>query len=318
MCHIGIVWPAATVDVSTRQLRSFVAVAEELHFTRAAARVFVTQQTLSAHVARVEGRVGVALLDRTSRRVALTPAGEVLYERASAALRVLDEGVAAARQAEPARGRSLRVGFLPGAALELTAPILATFRETFPDVAVRLVERGYGDPSVGLGDGSADVAFVRPPIATAGVELAVLFTEPRVAAVAESHPFAQRASVTAADVLGEALLAPGCADPVFRSFWLLGDACGDTPSRVTATTTSAIEEMELVAGGDVCDVTTEGARRFAARPGLAYVAIEGVAGSDLAVGWINGDLPLVKPFVHTALTVRDREHELVRRITSAT
>src|SRR5918994_2093603 len=92
---------SATVNVELRHLHYFVAVAEELHFTRAAARVHIAQQPLSAAIARLEQQLGVTLLERTTRRVQLTEAGEALLEPARAALRAVDEALAAAPAAGP-------------------------------------------------------------------------------------------------------------------------------------------------------------------------------------------------------------------------
>lgn len=102
---------------------------------------------------------------------------------------------------------------------------------------------------------------------------------------------------------------------MFRDFWLLEDAGATRAPSVVAATASVLEELELVAARDVCDITTEGVRRFAPRPGVAYVPIEGIAGSELAVGWKDGGSPLASAFVEAALAVREREVELVACIT---
>ena len=106
---------SATVNVELRHLRYFVAVAEELHFTRAARRVHIAQQPLSAAIARLEQQLGVTLLARTTRRVELTPAGEALLEPARAALRAIDEALAAAQEAGRGHAGELGVGLSSGA-----------------------------------------------------------------------------------------------------------------------------------------------------------------------------------------------------------
>src|SRR5690348_12666697 len=104
------------VDLDTRLLRAFVTVAEELNFTRAAERLFVAQQALSSQIRQLEGRLGVTLFERTTRRVALTEAGERLLPHARAALEALDGGVAELEAARRAARATLRVG-LSGTAM---------------------------------------------------------------------------------------------------------------------------------------------------------------------------------------------------------
>src|SRR4051812_40354170 len=106
---------SAAVNVELRHLRYFVAVAEELHFTRAARRVHIAQQPLSAAIARLEQQLGVTLLERTTRRVELTEAGAALLEPARTALRAVDEALAAAQAAGRGEAGELAVGLSSGA-----------------------------------------------------------------------------------------------------------------------------------------------------------------------------------------------------------
>lgn len=110
-----------------------MAVAEELHFSRAAARVHLAQQALSREIKELEDELGAKLLERTTRKVALTPAGEVFLEGARAALAVLDDAASAARRAARGLAGTLRLGYVPGAALELTPLILTEFAERHPE-----------------------------------------------------------------------------------------------------------------------------------------------------------------------------------------
>src|SRR3954471_9566846 len=98
------------VDLDTRLLRAFIAVAEELNFTRAAERLFIAQQALSSQIQQLETRLGVRLFDRTTRRVSLTSAGEELLPHAVAALRAWDAGVEQLEAARRAERATLRVG----------------------------------------------------------------------------------------------------------------------------------------------------------------------------------------------------------------
>lgn len=170
------------MDINLRRLRAYVVLAEELHFTRAATRPFVAQQSLSRQIAELERDLGTPLPHRTSRSVELTPAGEVFLAAARETLERFDQGVQQTRAAGSAVPGVLRVGFIPGAALELTAPIMAEFGAAHPGVRIELHESGFADPSAGLRGADIDVAFIRLPSDTSNITTYRLFGEPCVAA----------------------------------------------------------------------------------------------------------------------------------------
>src|SRR5258706_7187474 len=152
------------VDVQTRRLRYFVALAEELHFSRTAARLHIAQQALSKQIRELEEAVGVQLLQRSTRKVELTPAGAAFLRAAHATLGAFDDGVETARRLARGEDGTLRLGYVVGRALELTRPIVEEFARRHPRVELHLREYGHDDRSAGLAGGSADVAFLRPPI----------------------------------------------------------------------------------------------------------------------------------------------------------
>lgn len=191
------------MDVDLRLLRAFVAVAEELHFGRAAARLHVAQPALSQQIRRLERELGVLLLTRTSRSVALTPAGEVLRDRARAVLlqvrRDLAETVRVGRGEE---GR-LDVGFV-SSALPL-GPIrrVQAFRERYPRVQVELTE-GYTSRLLDLlVRGALDLAVVRDPDPSDDVVCTTFHVEPFVGVVPAGHRLAGRASIRAGELAGD-------------------------------------------------------------------------------------------------------------------
>src|SRR4030088_1556010 len=112
----------AGVDVQTRRLRYFVALAQELHFSRAAARLHIAQQALSKQIRELEENVGAQLLQRSTRKVELTPAGAAFLKAAHAALAAFDDGVQDARRLARGDAGTLRLGYVVGGALELTRP----------------------------------------------------------------------------------------------------------------------------------------------------------------------------------------------------
>src|SRR5690349_3971548 len=138
------------VDVDTRLLRGFVAVAEELSFTRAAQRLFIAQQALSAQIRQLEDRLGVELFERTTRRVALTDAGEQLLPHAVAALAALDTGVSQLQAAARAKGVTLRVGLSGTAMVPVATETMRRFAQRHPEVELQVTNVGLNQPAAGL------------------------------------------------------------------------------------------------------------------------------------------------------------------------
>ena len=175
-----------------RHLRALLAVAEELNFTRAAERLHLTQQALSGQIRQLEARVGTRLVDRDSRRVALTPAGEALSEQARPLLAGAQHAVAAARAAS-GEDVHLTVGFIAPLTRRMAAPAIQRFEQARPDVALTIHFADFHDQLGGLRDGAADVAILYGEFDHDGIELHPLFSAPRGVALPSGHPLARRA-----------------------------------------------------------------------------------------------------------------------------
>lgn len=290
-------------------------VAEELHFSKAAARVYLAQQALSRQIKDLEDELGVKLLERTTRRVALTQAGEVFLEGARAALAALDAATTDARRSAHGLAGTLRLGYFPGAALELTPLIVAEFRHRHPDVVIEMREFPISDPSAGLASGASDVAFLRLPQSTANIETEILFVDPVVAMVSASHRHAARTSVSARDLIHDPITRSSGADDTYHAFWCL-DAARDESTRPRVVPINSItEEAQLVAAGLAIAVTTAAAMHYIAPPGVRFLPIDDWPGSVTAVGWPEGRRSrIVDRFVDAACSVRDRESEIVHNI----
>jgi DNA-binding transcriptional LysR family regulator len=308
----AVIYAAGVVDLSTRQLRAFVVLAEELHFTRAATRLFVAQQALSRQIRDLETRLDAKLLDRTTRRVTLTPAGAAFLESARHALSVLDAGVDRAGRLSRGEAGVLRIGFQPGAALELTGPLLDAIRERHPDVAVELREFGFDEPSAGLVSGWADVALTRPPFSGDGLELEAVLTEPLLVAVRAGHPLTSVERVRVEDVLAEPIVVGRSADRRWQAHWTLEALRGGRPAPISMRTSSHTEEIDVVAAGVGLMVTPAASARFTPHPGVAYLAVEGLPRSVLAAGWrVGEDGPLVRSVLELLRETKARHPELV-------
>ena len=184
-----------------RHLRYFHALAEELHFGRAAERVHVVQPYFSRQIAALEKELGAKLFARTTRGVTLTPAGEALRERASEILSAVDDAVEVTRITAAGGAGRLEIGYIAAAMWSVLPPILKEHRRRFPDVLFRLHELSVAGEELGtLLEGSLDVAFIRPVAKFRALNFRTVAREPFVAALPADHPKATDAVVDLADL----------------------------------------------------------------------------------------------------------------------
>lgn len=184
--------------MDSRELRYFVAVAEELNFGRAATRLGIAQPPLSRTIQQLERRMGVTLLERTSRQVTLTPAGEVLLHEGRKALTAM---TAAEHRTRRAGGSRLTLAMKPNSDGDLLEKILAKYGA---DVELRIC--GIAEQGVLLREGQADAALLRfPHDDPEGFAYEELLTEQDVAVLPNTHRLADRTSLTMADLAGERL-----------------------------------------------------------------------------------------------------------------
>ncbi|MFH8220246.1 LysR family transcriptional regulator [Streptomyces sp. NPDC018057] len=289
-----------TTDVRLRDLRYFVTAAEELHFTRAAERLYVSQPALSKQIRALEGQLGTGLFTRRAQGVALTAAGEALLPHARRVLEEWARGADAVEAARAAARSTLVVGMStsPGRGGLLPA-IRSRFTAARPEALLRLRQVSWEDPTAGLADGTADVAFVRLPLPAAErYAWTVVAEEPRLVALPESHPLAARAEIDFADLAGLPFLAlPAAAGPL-RDHWLAMDARDGRPPRIGAEVASTEETYEaLVAGLGVCLVAAGNAPlvtlgQVTTRP------VRGIDPSRYALAWRREDTdrPLVRAY----------------------
>ena len=178
-----------------RHINSFLVLAEELHFGRAAARLHISQPSLSLQLQQLERRLGVQLVARTSHSVRLTPAGEAFRREAMQALGQLDRAVEAARRAVPGAGGHLRIGFNFPAGQRVLVPALSLLRERYPQVRTSLRQRHTGGQLTELRDGKLDIAFIYGTCEGNGVSQRPVLTLPVVGVCASDHPLATGAPV---------------------------------------------------------------------------------------------------------------------------
>jgi DNA-binding transcriptional LysR family regulator len=297
------------VDFDTRLLRAFVAVAEDLNFTRAAERLFIAQQALSSQVQQLESRLGVRLFERTTRRVMLTEAGEQLLPHAVAMLEALDAGVMALESARLAERSLLRVGLSATAMVPLVAETMRLFAERHPDVELQVSNAGLNQPDAGLKQNKVEVAFVRPPFGDEGISMVTVLTEERYAVLPEDHPLASREYVGPEDLVDEPWIWVEGADPKSRAFWSLQDFRGERPLRTGTRINSFEEAFGAVAAGLAITCQAQSAIDAVGSgfPQLRFVRLRGAPPARVAVAWRTAhETKLARALVQTALELSQR------------
>lgn len=277
------------MDVHLRDLRYFVAVAEELHFTRAAQRLFVSQPALSRQIAKLEDDLRVQLLSRDRRRVTLTPAGAALLDRARDLLSEWDAARTAVADAAARAAAILRIGVQTSVGRGLLRRIRGHLGETHPNWRVDVVQISWGDPTCGLGDRTADVTLAWLPMPEPkGYRCVAVSEERRHLLVPDTHRLAHRSEVSMHDVASEPFIAlPESAGPL-RSFWLAADD-RDGPPVVGAEATSADETFELLAAGAGVVLISEGNAELYQRDGTTSIPVVGIGPATLGLVWREDD-----------------------------
>jgi DNA-binding transcriptional LysR family regulator len=189
-----------------RHLRYFVAVAEELHFSRAAKRLHMAQPPLSQQIRKLEQYIGHPLFTRNSRTVALTQAGEMLLERSRYLLRRLEDDLETVRRVGRGEIGTLTVGFIGSAMLTVLPALIGSYRKRFPKVDLRLRELTTSSLVDAIRQGAADLGFLRDAGPTEGLMVEQVLAERFVVALAETHPLANGKKVALAELKGEPLI----------------------------------------------------------------------------------------------------------------
>jgi DNA-binding transcriptional LysR family regulator len=189
--------------IDLRQLRYFVAVAEHLHFARAAASLGMAQPPLTQQIQKLEQRLGCALFTRKPRRTALTEAGRVLLKDASRLLRECDDAVERTRSAGRGETGRLTVGTPPSVMLTALPAVIRRYRERFPEVQFTLREMSTSAVASALEAGQLDVGLLREATRIGALEAQVVLREPVVAVLPATHRLASRARLSLRQMASE-------------------------------------------------------------------------------------------------------------------
>jgi len=233
-----------------RHLRYFITVAEELHFGRAAERLFIAQPPLSQQIQQLERDLGVMLFQRTSRRVQLTAAGEAFLREARHILAGVESAVQSARRAARGEEGWLGIGFAASATYDLLPAVLHDFREQYPDIQLSLMELNAAEQAQAFVDRSIHVGFARPYIESPENVVGSVLREPFLVALPETHQFTNRETLALYELANEAFIsfpeqpAPSYAEVVRR----VCEEAGFTP-RVVQEVREMQTAISLVAAG---------------------------------------------------------------------
>lgn len=293
------------MDVHARDLRYFAVAAEELHFTRAAERLSVSQPALSKQIRALERQLGVALFARDRRGVALTAAGRALLPHACRVLDAWDEAWEAVEAAKAEQGTTLVVGTSVGSGSgcgELLPAIRAGFAAACPGATIQVRHADWADPAAGLVDGTSDVAFTWLPLPQAERFAHVVVAEqPRLVAMPCGHRLAARATVDVAELLDEALLALPAETGPLRADWLAAHARGGPAPRIGAEVTGAQDAYDALTAGLGLALLPAAAAAQVVRVAHGDVVtrpVRGVAPSPFALAWPRTTAaPLARAYV---------------------
>jgi DNA-binding transcriptional LysR family regulator len=193
-------------QLELRHLRYFVAVAEELHFSRAAQRLRIAQPPLSQQIRKLEEHIGCPLFRRNSRMVALTAAGETLLERSRYILRRLDEDVESVRRVGRGEIGTLTVGFIGSAMLTVLPTLIGSYRRRFAKVDLRLRELTTSSLVEAIRQGAVDLGFLRDAGPAEDLILETVVAERFVVALSEKHRLVKRKKISLVDLKNDSLI----------------------------------------------------------------------------------------------------------------
>jgi DNA-binding transcriptional LysR family regulator len=296
-----------------RHLRYFVAVAEELHFRRAAERLHVAQPAVSEQVRKLEAELGVLLLNRTQRNVSLTAPGEVMLEEARRVLRQADTAVLAARDALSRGLGRLRVGYMPDSLPGYVPQSLTRFAAAAPGIEVVLEAGSPLRLGADVRSGSLDVAVVCLPLATGGLRVTPLGEEGAVIALPAAHPLAAAEAIEPAQIAQTPLLLlPRASNPAFYdgiiSAWRSAGLTADPREPREPQVEHVL--LAVAAGAGFAVLPSSAADRYSVS-GVQFVPLSRAPGCEIAILSRDEESVTVARFLRIAQTVARAERAAV-------
>ncbi|AWI29689.1 LysR family transcriptional regulator [Streptomyces sp. ICN441] len=265
------------MSIELRHLRCFLAIAEERSLTRAATALHLTQPAVSRTLAALERHLGVRLVDRSTHHLHLTAEGRAFREKAAAAVAAFDDAL------DPARlhHRPLRLGHAWSALGAFTTPLLRRWQQEHPDTPLELLR--IDDRTAGLARGEVDAAVLRGTVDTPGLVTALLFTEPRVAAVTSDGPLAGRASLTLADLAAVPVVLNTVSGLTTLDLW----PAGSRPV-TTLTVGNTDDWLTAIAAGRGAGASAASTAQMHPHPGVTYRPLTDAPPVPVFLAWRAG------------------------------
>jgi DNA-binding transcriptional LysR family regulator len=292
--------PVSWLVMDLRSLRYFVAVADERHFGRAAARLHMTQPPLSRAIKQLETDLGTLLLHRSPAGVTLTAAGTALYDEARTLLEQAER--ARARVAAAAGTATFTIGFLADSDEEAGTSLAEAFRQRHPGVRVRIRETDLSDPTAGLRAGLVDVALTRTPFDRTGVSVRVLRSDPVGVVLRADDPLACRDTLHLRDLDDRRWFRlPEGTDPIWRAYWT--GTAPNGPFRDGPVVRTVRECIQAVLWDGTIGLAPLAPLASHALPeGLITVPLADMPPSRLIVAWNSHDAnPLIRSLTQIAV-----------------
>ena len=261
--------PPPRADLDLRLVRYFTVVAAHRHFGRAAADLRIAQPSLSRQIRRLEQELGARLLDRTPQGTQLTAAGEVFLPRAKALLRSAAQAAVETRAA----GKPSRITIGHTANLVIT-PAVRQLRNQYPDAEVHTLHLPWDEPRPALLDHRVDAVVARLPIRTEGLQVTILYDEPRVLLVPRTHRLVGKESVTLADIADEPI--PRLPDAAWNAYWRIDPRPDGTPAPDGPLVNAVEDKLELIAADQAIAIVSAGLRAETLHPDLTTISLDDV------------------------------------------
>jgi len=304
-------------DLEVRELRYFVAVAEELNFSRAAERLGMAQPPLSRAISQLERRLGAQLFERDTRRVALTAAGLTLLDEARSALDAMSAAARRTRRAASATP-TLVVTAKPGVATGLLQQTVDSYTALRGTPQVQIAVSGYRQQADMVRDGRADVALLSSPYDERGLDAEPLVTEPRVAALPAGHELARHGTLRCRDLHGEPMPQWPESSPAERAYWSGRDGDFSANGSIAPqpdvpvhgpVVSDPTQLLEVVGLGQAVALIPQSVAESNPRADIAYQPVRDASPYTIVIAWPEGSRAhSIAVFVRTALDLTAHEY----------